>query len=86
MQFIEAGPDVPVDLVIAQERGEALFVCGAGVSRMVRLPLFRELVENVYQDMPIPPASAGCQWGGSVSAITRQEPTQEPCPPAHLGP
>ena len=47
MQFIEAGPDVPVDLVIAQERGEALFVCGAGVSRMVRLPLFRELVENV---------------------------------------
>ncbi len=52
MQFIEAGPDVPVDLVIAQERGEALFVCGAGVSRMVRLPLFRELVENVYLDRP----------------------------------
>src|SRR5699024_124745 len=49
MRFIEAGPDIPNDLTVAQERGEALFVCGAGVSRTASLPLFGELVECVYQ-------------------------------------
>jgi hypothetical protein len=49
MRFIEAGPDIPTDLVVAQERGETLFVCGAGVSRTVGLPLFSGLVEGVYR-------------------------------------
>lgn len=49
MRFIEAGPDIPSDLIVAQERGEALFVCGAGVSRTADLPLFGELVKCVYQ-------------------------------------
>ncbi|WP_145477610.1 SIR2 family protein [Stenotrophomonas rhizophila] len=48
MRFVEDGPDIPNELIVAQERGEALFVCGAGVSRTIGLPLFRRLVEQVY--------------------------------------
>ncbi|MDG6348498.1 SIR2 family protein [Luteimonas sp. 8-5] len=48
MRFVDAGPDIPSELIAAQERGETLFVCGAGVSRTAGLPLFRKLVEQVY--------------------------------------
>lgn len=49
MRFVEAGPDIPTHLIVAQERGETLFVCGAGVSRIVGLPLFGGLVNGVYR-------------------------------------
>ncbi len=49
MQFVENGPEVPTDLISAQERGQTIFVCGAGVSRGAGLPLFRGLVEGVYK-------------------------------------
>ena len=49
MQFLPNGPDIPADLIAAQERGETLFICGAGVSRTAGLPLFRGLVQGVYQ-------------------------------------
>lgn len=48
MRFVDNGPDIPSELIVAQERGETLFVCGAGVSRTVGLPLFRKLIEQVY--------------------------------------
>lgn len=48
MRFSPGGPDIPAVLIAAQERGQVLFVCGAGVSRMAGLPLFRGLVEKVY--------------------------------------
>ena len=48
MRFVDGGPDIPNELIVAQERGETLFVCGAGVSHTVGLPLFRKLVEQVY--------------------------------------
>lgn len=48
MRFVDTGPDIPNELIAAQERGETLFVCGAGVSRAVGLPGFGELVEKVY--------------------------------------
>ena len=47
MRFRPAGPDVPTELVAAQEKGQTIFVCGAGVSRGAGLPLFRGLVEGV---------------------------------------
>jgi NAD-dependent SIR2 family protein deacetylase len=49
MQFLPNGPDIPADLIAAQEMGETLFICGAGVSRTAGLPLFRGLVQGVYQ-------------------------------------
>src|SRR5437588_7244813 len=49
MRFLPNGPDIPAELIATQERGETLFICGAGVSRTVGLPLFRGLVEGVYR-------------------------------------
>ncbi len=51
MRLVTNGPDIPSNLVAAQERGEALFVCGAGVSVGAGLPLFRDLVERVYANL-----------------------------------
>jgi hypothetical protein len=51
MRFLPAGPDIPDELVSAQEKGETIFVCGAGVSRGAGLPLFRGLVESVYRHL-----------------------------------
>jgi NAD-dependent SIR2 family protein deacetylase len=51
MRFLPAGPDIPLELVSAQEEGRTIFICGAGVSRGAGLPLFRGLVEGVYQQL-----------------------------------
>lgn len=32
MRFIDDGPAMPNELIVAQERGETLFVCGADIS------------------------------------------------------
>jgi hypothetical protein len=59
MEFFDGGPDVPDDLISAQLAGEVVFVVGAGVSRRVGLPLFSELVWQVYARLgQAPPQSA----------------------------
>ena len=35
MRFRPDGPDIPDELVALQEKGDTIFICGAGVSRMV---------------------------------------------------
>lgn len=51
MRFVDDGPDIPAELIAAQERGEVVFLCGAGVSMTTRLPSFRELVEAIYGEL-----------------------------------
>jgi NAD-dependent SIR2 family protein deacetylase len=51
MRFVLDGPDVPDELVSNQEKGETIFVCGAGVSRGAGLPLFRGLVDRIYNEL-----------------------------------
>jgi hypothetical protein len=51
MWVLPDGPDIPAELVAAQEKGQTIFVCGAGVSRTVGLPLFRGLVEGIYRQL-----------------------------------
>lgn len=48
MRFIENGPNLPVEILQAQEDGELVFFCGAGISMRAGLPSFRELVEKLY--------------------------------------
>jgi len=48
MQFRQDGADIPGDLINAVVRGDAVFLCGAGVSKRVGLPLFDDLTERVY--------------------------------------
>jgi hypothetical protein len=71
MRFLPTGPDIPLDLISAQEKGQTIFVCGAGVSRGAGLPLFRGLVEGVYQhlgeDWNLHPAEReGMRAGGAL--------------------
>lgn len=60
MRFDPLGPNIPSELIAAQERGDVVFVCGAGVSMTVGLPSFRELVEKIY-------AEVGDNWAGHVA-------------------
>jgi len=49
MQFVKDGPDIPIDILQAQEEGSLVFFCGAGVSFAAKLPGFKGLVELVYE-------------------------------------
>ena len=71
MRFLPAGPDIPQELVASQEKGQTIFVCGAGVSRTVGLPLFRGLVEGVYEQLKenwqlYPAENEGMRAGGRL--------------------
>jgi hypothetical protein len=48
MRFTEASADIPNELIRAVNDGEVVFLCGAGVSRGVGLPLFQALTDTVY--------------------------------------
>src|SRR5215467_5387884 len=49
MRFLEDGADIPDDLIRAVSEGNAVFLCGAGVSMRVGMPSFRELTQEVYR-------------------------------------
>ena len=71
MRFRLDGPDIPAELIAAQEKGETIFICGAGVSRTAGLPLFRGLVEGVYRELSedwrrYPAEREGMQVGGEL--------------------
>jgi len=51
MRFLEGGADIPDELIRAVTGGDAVFLCGAGVSRRVGLPLFEQLTEEVYREL-----------------------------------
>src|ERR1700721_334510 len=80
MRFLPGAQDVPKKLIAAQERGQTIFICGAGVSRTVGLPLFRGLVEGIYselrEDWQLYPAEregmlAGGQLEGQYDRVLR---------------
>jgi SIR2-like domain len=50
MRFIANGPDVPEDLLIARDKGDVIFFCGAGVSQAnAHLPNFERLGRDVIR-------------------------------------
>jgi hypothetical protein len=52
MRFIHNGPDIPDDLIVARDRGEVIFFCGAGVSQHeAKLPSFEELCRSVIDSL-----------------------------------
>jgi SIR2-like domain len=51
MQFVPNGPDIPNALLQAHEEGNVVFFCGAGISRPADLPLFKELVDEIYKSI-----------------------------------
>lgn len=53
--FVTGGPDVPEQLLHAQEEGRLVFFCGAGISVPAGLPLFGKLVDLLYEKAGITP-------------------------------
>ena len=49
MQFVTNGPDIPDSLLQAHEEGRVVFFCGAGISVPAKLPDFKQLVEDIFQ-------------------------------------
>ena len=50
MKFIttKGAPDIPIEILGAQESQNLVFFCGAGISYPAGLPLFSKLVDDVY--------------------------------------
>jgi len=55
MKFIarKGAPNIPLELIEAQESDQLVFFCGAGVSYSAGLPVFHGLVENVFKNLGI---------------------------------
>ena len=54
MRFIEHGPDIPDELLLALDEERVVFFCGAGVSQEdAGLPDFFKLAENVLKDLRV---------------------------------
>jgi NAD-dependent SIR2 family protein deacetylase len=51
LQFIDGGPHIPDDLIERLEDGDLAIFAGAGVSKNIGLPLFGELVDQVYEHL-----------------------------------
>lgn len=54
VSLIDKGPDIPERLLHAQEEGNVVFFCGAGISAKAGLPLFKELVSKIYKTLNEP--------------------------------
>ncbi|MBN2690226.1 MAG: SIR2 family protein [Gammaproteobacteria bacterium] len=53
MRFITNGPDIPSDIIKAQEEGKLIFFCGAGISIKLGLPDFNQLVDKVRNKLAV---------------------------------
>ena len=52
MRFLADGPDIPNELLVARDRGEVIFFCGAGVSQAkAGLPNFGTLAQTVLDNL-----------------------------------
>lgn len=56
MKFItnKGAPDIPLEILEAQESEQLVFFCGAGISYPAGLPSFSKLVDDVYDALAIP--------------------------------
>lgn len=53
MKFIndEGAPDLPEELLTAQQSGNLVLFCGSGISVPAGLPDFKTLVENLWNNL-----------------------------------
>ena len=62
MRFLDNGPSIPDDLLIARDESRVVFFCGAGVSRArAKLPDFFGLANNVIQQLGVSADSPACK-------------------------
>lgn len=65
MRFSERGPSIPNHLLDARDAGDAVFICGAGVSIPAGLPDFFKLTTEVARRLGIEPS---CPAGALIEA------------------
>jgi SIR2-like domain len=75
MRFLPGGPSIPEELLQASDRGDVIFLCGAGVSRPAGLPGFLELARLVIEKLGAPADAASRQLlerilGDSQAAVS----------------
>jgi len=52
MRFLEDGADIDDELIRSVADGDAVFLCGAGVSKYaVDMPSFKKLTDNIYSEL-----------------------------------
>jgi len=51
MRFFPGSPDIPGELIRDVVEGNAVFLCGAGVSMRVNLPSFKQLADLIYAEI-----------------------------------
>lgn len=51
MRLSDDTADIPDRLIALQERGEVIFLCGAGISQRYGLPSFYKLTTDIYADL-----------------------------------
>lgn len=54
MRFVERGPDIPDQLLEARDKGEVVFLCGAGASYPAGMPTFKGLTQHVLDELGAP--------------------------------
>ena len=74
MRFIEDGPDIPDELLLARDAGDVILFCGAGVSQAeAGLPNFAGLWRKVIQIL-------GAAQDSRARALLERALTLEPMP------
>src|SRR5262249_41094902 len=51
MRFLEDGAEIPDELIRSASDGDAVFLCGAGVSMRVNMPSFKNLTDDIYIEL-----------------------------------
>jgi hypothetical protein len=51
MRFLEDGADIPDELIRSASDGDAVFLCGAGVSMRAGMPSFKKLTDDIYIEL-----------------------------------
>ena len=73
MRFIEDGPDIPDELLLALDEGKVMFFCGAGVSlAKAKLPNFSELTQTVLTQLGVSKSDPARKIFRSMSKIDKQ--------------
>ncbi|WP_421937284.1 SIR2 family protein [Phenylobacterium sp.] len=76
MRFLADGPDLPLGLLEARDRGEVIFFCGAGVSMPAGLPNFQKLALTALQRLGVPASAAAAAI--MTRALSEKDPLFSP--------